>query len=48
VLPGRLARELRVHDRGGGTVEVTVRIPPVLGLPVLGHTSATAHFQPQR
>ena len=33
---------------GRGTVEVTLRIPPVLGLPVLGHTTATAHFRPQR
>jgi len=47
-LPGRLARDVRVHDAGEGTVEVTVPIPPVLGLPVLGHTSATAHFRPQR
>jgi pilus assembly protein CpaE len=47
-LPGRLVRDVRVRDRGQGTVEVTVRIPPVLGLPVLGHTSATAHFRPQR
>ncbi len=31
-----------------GTVEVTLRIPPVLGLRLLGHTTATAHFQPQR
>lgn len=42
-----LARGLRVRDRGSGTVEVTLRIPPVLGLPVLGHTKATAHFRPQ-
>jgi hypothetical protein len=47
-LTGRLAREVRVRERGEGTVEVTVRIPPVLGLPVLGHTTATAHFRPQR
>jgi hypothetical protein len=37
-----------VQRRGDGTVEVTLRIPQVPGLPVLGHTSATAHFQPQR
>jgi hypothetical protein len=43
-----LAHGLRVRHRGAGTVEVTLRIPPVLGLPVLGHTSATAHFGPQR
>jgi hypothetical protein len=47
-LTGRLERDIRVRDRGEGTVEVTVRIPPVLGLPVLGHASATAHFRPQR
>jgi hypothetical protein len=47
-LPGRLERDIRVRDRGEGTVEVTVRIPPVLGLPVLGHASTTAHFRPQR
>jgi hypothetical protein len=47
-LPGRLGRDARIRDAGEGTVEVTVRIPPVLGLPVLGHTSATAHFRPQR
>jgi hypothetical protein len=43
-----LARGLRVRDRRDGTVEVWLRIPPVLGLPVLGDASATAHFQPQR
>jgi Flp pilus assembly protein TadG len=46
-LPARLERGLRLHDRGAGTVEVTLRIPPVLGLPVPGHTTATAHFRPQ-
>ena len=46
-LSARLERGLRVRNRGPGTVEVTLRIPPVLGLPVLGHTSATAHFEPQ-
>ncbi|HTE60092.1 MAG TPA: hypothetical protein VK631_07045 [Solirubrobacteraceae bacterium] len=47
-LPGRLGRDARVRERGEGTVEVSVRIPPVLGLPLLGHASATAHFRPQR
>jgi hypothetical protein len=47
-LPAGLARGLRVRERGAGTVEVTLRIPPVPGLPVLGHTSATARFRPQR
>jgi len=46
-LSGRLRRGLRVRDRGSGTVAVTLRIPPVLGLPLLGHTTATAHFRPQ-
>ena len=47
-LPGSLARGARVRDHGDGRVEVTVRIPPVLGLPRLGHASASAHFRPQR
>ena len=47
-LAGGLERGLRLRERGPGTVEVTLRIPPVLGLPVLGHTTATAHFRPQR
>ena len=47
-LPTRLERGLRVRERDPGTVEVELRIPPVLGLPVLGETSATAHFRPQR
>ncbi len=46
-LPAALERGLRVHDRGSGTVEVTLRIPRVLGLPLLGQTTATAHFGPQ-
>lgn len=46
-LSRRLEHDLRVRDRGSGTVEVRLRIPPVLGLPVLGHTTATAHFRPQ-
>ena len=47
-LPKGLERGLRVRDRGSGTVAVTLRIPPVLGLPPLGHTTATGHFRPQR
>jgi hypothetical protein len=46
-LSGGLRRGLRVRDRGSGTVEVRLRVPPVLGLPLLGHTTATAHFRPQ-
>jgi hypothetical protein len=47
-LPGRLGRDVRVREPGAGTVEVTVPIPRVLGLPLLGHTTGTAHFRPQR
>jgi hypothetical protein len=47
-LPHGLVHGLRVRDRGDGTVEVTLRIPPVLGLPLLGRATATAHFRPQR
>ncbi len=47
-LPGALRRGLQVRDRGDGTVEVSLPIPPVLGLPMLGHASASAHFRPQR
>jgi hypothetical protein len=46
-LSAGLERGLRVRDRGSGTVEVTLRVPPVLGLPPLGHATATAHFHPQ-
>lgn len=46
-LPAGLERGLRVRGRGSGTVEVTLRIPPVLGLPPLGHTTSTGHFRPQ-
>jgi hypothetical protein len=47
-LPGTLRRGAVVRDRGAGAVEVSVRVPPVLGLPVLGRTSGRAHFRPQR
>ena len=47
-LPGALRRGAVVRDRGAGAVEVTVRVPSVLGLPVLGRTSGRAHFRPQR
>src|SRR5215218_4223583 len=47
-LPPPLARHFHVREPAPGTVEVTLRIPPVLGLPVLGHTTAVAHFRPQR
>ena len=47
-LPARLERGLRIRERAAGSVEVTLRIPPVLGLPVLGETTATARFRAQR
>lgn len=47
-LPAGLEHGLQVRDRGPGTVEVTLRVPSVLGLQLLGRTTATAHFQPQR
>jgi len=47
-LPRALRHGAVVRDPGGGAVEVTVRVPPVLGLPVLGHASGRAHFRPQR
>jgi hypothetical protein len=46
-LSAGLRRDLRVREPELGTVTVTVRIPPVLGLQVLGHASATARFRPQ-
>ena len=46
-LSAGLRRDLRVKEPERGAVTVTVRIPPVLGLQVLGHTSATARFRPQ-
>ena len=46
-LSAGLRRDLEVREPERGTVTVTVRIPPVLGLQVLGHTSATARFRPQ-
>ena len=47
-LPAGLEHGLRVRERESGTVEVRLRIPPVLGLRLLGHTTASAHFPPQR
>jgi hypothetical protein len=47
-LSRRLEHGLRVRDRGEGTVEVTIPIPRVLGLPLRASTSATAHFRPQQ
>ena len=36
------------HPLRPGDVRVTVRIPPIVGLRVLGTVSASAHFRPQR
>jgi hypothetical protein len=47
-LPDSLTHGARVRDHRDGRVEVTIRIPRVLGLPLLGHASASAHFRPQR
>jgi hypothetical protein len=47
-LPRALERGLRLRAQGDGTVVAEVRIPRVLGLPALGHVSATARFRPQR
>lgn len=47
-LPPSLRRGVVVRGRGAGTFEVVVRVPRVLGLPVLGHVSGRAAFRPQR
>jgi Flp pilus assembly protein TadG len=47
-LPGSLERGLRVATERDGEVEVTVRIPPLPGLPSPGHAHAGARFEPQR
>jgi hypothetical protein len=47
-LPGRLEQGLKVAAGDEGDVRVTLRVPPVLGLPALGSVSAAAHFRPQR
>jgi len=46
-LPARLERGLGVRPGTDGEVSVRVRIPPVLGAVRLGHTTATARFEPQ-
>jgi hypothetical protein len=46
-LPSGLERGLRVRASGDGAVRVTLRIPPVLGMRVLGDVSATARFPDQ-
>jgi Flp pilus assembly protein TadG len=46
-LPAALEPGLRVTTRSGGEVQVSVRIPPLPGLPSPGRAGATAHFEPQ-
>lgn len=46
-LPAALEPGLRVTTASGGEVRVTVRIPPLPGLPSPGRAGATAHFEPQ-
>jgi hypothetical protein len=46
-LPAALERGLRVRAPAGGAVELSLRIPPVLGGIDLGRVRATGHFRPQ-
>jgi hypothetical protein len=46
-LPHNLERGLAVEAAEGGEVELTIRIPTLLGLPGLGRAKATARFEPQ-
>ena len=46
-LPTALERGLRVTTEAGGEVRVSVRIPPLPGLPSPGRARAAAHFEPQ-
>ena len=48
VLPRSFERGLEVDERDEGRVRVAVRVPPVLGLPSLGHVSASAQARVQR
>jgi hypothetical protein len=48
VLPGVLEQDLEVGEPEAGRVRVAVRVPRVLGLPSLGHVSASAQFRVQR
>jgi len=47
-LPGGLEEGLKVAASADGDVRVTLRVPPLVGLRVLGTVSASAHFRPQR
>ena len=46
-LPASLEPGLRVRTRTGGEVRVSVRIPPLPGLPSPGRAHAGARFEPQ-
>jgi Flp pilus assembly protein TadG len=46
-LPASFERDLRVTTATGGEVEVSVRIPPLPGLPSPGRATAEARFEPQ-
>ena len=46
-LPASLEPGLRLDADTPGEVEVRIRIPRLPGLPSLGHTQATARFEPQ-
>ncbi len=46
-LPRSLEPGLRVRTRSGGEVSVSVRIPPLPGLPSPGRAHAGARFEPQ-
>jgi hypothetical protein len=47
-LPRFLEHGLQVTPHADGAVTVVVRIPTLPGLPDLGHTRATARFEPQQ
>jgi hypothetical protein len=46
-LPAALEPDLRMTTTSAGQVRVSVRIPPLPGLPSPGRATATAHFEPQ-
>jgi hypothetical protein len=46
-LPPALEPGLRVSTGSDGHVRVSVRIPPLPGLPSPGRAGASAHFEPQ-
>lgn len=46
-LPASLERGLRVSRVSAGTVEVSLRVPPVVAALRLGRVHAAGHFRPQ-